>query len=541
MAPDFQVDGSPYETPLPAADEDYAQTPPNFGDRLSALFHTFSNQTGTEAGAEFSGQGAYRSDFWLGTLPRAIANLGAADAGAPPVFDPDLSPIPAPIEDANSINERGPIGPDGKRVHITDTPLSTPVANMVIQAKAAQIQRDGVIARFKNSSSWPVFYGTEMAAFMLDPINAATAFIPGFGEEAVAARLGGGILGRTAGRAVAGATGGAAMQAPLIALRYGLGQEEANDYGLRDAFRDTLFGAAGNAAFHVATGAIGDVIGRRVAASTEGTPASTEAAPASSIDNLDAATKYDAIRTGIAQLTEGRPVDVLPVINMHDLQLVTEAAQLRERDAALASMSVEVHPKAQESADTLASLGEINRQIGSPDITTEERAALSNRRDELLTNTNPETLQEQAASGEIARQVAAQRQNIADRLKQIEGLQTQAAADVALSPLPKLANGQAELYRSGFSSGIADNDFKALDNAIYAPRETVAAPTEMRAGAEPAAPKEAAPAHELSDEERSYLSQEELDEVDASENALSAANERASAYEEAGNCLRAAV
>src|SRR6202012_6017470 len=95
-----------------------------------------------------------------------------------------------------------------------------------------QIQRDGVLQRYAQTSNIVTRFGTGAAAFMLDPLNLATSFVPGVWEDAIAARFGyatarAAPLGvRVAARVGAGATGGIAAQAPLSALRYGLSQEE---------------------------------------------------------------------------------------------------------------------------------------------------------------------------------------------------------------------------------------------------------------------------------------------------------------------------
>jgi hypothetical protein len=526
---DFMVDGQPAEAPLAAADKDYAATPPSYGDAFAAMF-----QQGSTGGMlqRWQERAAYQPGV-SGTLGRAFANLAAADAGAPPVYDQDLSPIPSPMLSADEANTKyAPLGPDGKPAKITETPIPDALAQMIGKAKADEIQRAGVIARFENSRSLPVTFGTGAVAFMLDPVNAASAFIPGFGEETVAARLGGGLLGRTAGRLVEGATGGALAQAPLSALRYGLGQEEASDYGLRDAFRDVLFGAAGNAAVHVGLGTVGDVLGRSGTAA----PIPREVAP---VVNSDATTKYDAMRASVAQVAEGRPVNVSPIFE-------PKAPQRPE-----------------DIIDFLQSKGGVQNEsgeLGVMDLNRPQKGRFG-----VLVNRNGLSLDYAREAAEEAGFLP-EGSTIADML---DAVQETAAGNPRFRPedavdwmeyqarrraysapedadvwnpndmLSDTAESQRELYANGFTPGISGDDLHALNDAIYFPDQE-----ELSAAPQEKTPEQAAVARaegNLSAEDIASLSDEDRAELDSSAQQMQDAEGRASAYDEAGSCLGGAA
>jgi hypothetical protein len=305
--PEIVADGSPFQIPESAANEFYAsQTNPGAG--------SFIASTLGEGPAAFLGRAAERgTQAGSSWFDQALNQLGANEAGAE-LPEPEQTPTMAP-EDYNRLY--APTGPDGKQVSIGDQPMPEGLARTIGQQKSDAMEREGVLSRFANTHSGVTTFAAGAAASMLDPLNAATAFIPGVGEEAIAARLGGGILGRTAGRVVAGAGIGAAAQAPASALRLGLAPEEASDYGMRDALRDVLYSAAGVAALHTGLGSVGELLGRSgeagQAATAEGatqTPAVGQAAPRA----LDAQTQNAAMRSAVGEMAEGRPVDVAPVL-----------------------------------------------------------------------------------------------------------------------------------------------------------------------------------------------------------------------------------
>src|SRR5260221_2550569 len=295
---DLIADGQPFETPLAGAMPGYAATPPSVGSALGAMFGE-SSTVGYIARA-------YQRSRYYPSHPEGELGLELP----PEIASPTLTP-----EEYNA--KYAPLGADGKRVSLVGRPMPEGAAQLVGKAKADEIERHGIIARFSAAHSFPVNFGVGMTAFLLDPLNAATAFIPGIGEEAVLARLGGGLAARMTARVVSGGTAGAAGQAPLSAIRYGLGQQEASDYSVRDAFRDMLFAAAGNAVIHAGFGGLREAgILKADAAllyARKGT-AGAQAAPPGSAGPfpLDAGAPPQAMRAATATIPERRPGEVIP-------------------------------------------------------------------------------------------------------------------------------------------------------------------------------------------------------------------------------------
>lgn len=512
---DIPADGQPFENPVGAAAESYAMTPPSFGEGFAAMFHESSL---TEPLARWLERGAAGQSGVSGYLARSMLTSSAAEGGFSPEemgLDRYGNALPSPQVTAEQAQERfAPVGPDGKRVPLFDQPLPENLARVIGKAKEDEIAREGVLARFTAAQSGPATFATGVAATMLDPLNVATMLIPGPGEGAIAARLGTGLAARIAARGIAGAAGATLGQAPAVALRYGLGREEGSDYGLRDAFRDLLYNAAGGAILQAGFGTAAELL--------RGRPAPTAPAPgagvldyrelegfdpagAAELMRAPASVHWDAMRSAIGQIVDGRPVDVMPVIDEQALRELGQEATLRQRGDELAETikGITVAPEARDAGVTLARLSEVERQLAAPGLEAAERRALLERRDELLTNTSPETLRETAAPLEIRRQVEGELANVADRLRALAAAKAARATEVALSPLPKIAEREADRYRSGWGLGLSDHDFAALDHSVYAPeapaepagaRPAEAPPTPGEGGGAPGAPAQAASA-----------------------------------------------
>jgi N12 class adenine-specific DNA methylase len=255
---DIIPDGKPVEDPEAAADIAYQDIPSTAGESIGEQVGSTLRSAGRVAT-----QGLYRGS---GILPQmlygmtreqeeAAAPFGTTDQMPPPGSEP------TPMLPHEEYQQRyAPLGNDGKPVSLGDGPLPEAVAKLIGEAKREEIERDNVTARFENAHSWPTNFAVGSLGFMLDPLRAATIFVPGIGEEAIMARTGAGIIGRTVARLGAGAASGALAMAPVAALQYGLGQEEASDYGLREALLDTAMGAGLAALTHAGiTGPIKDL------------------------------------------------------------------------------------------------------------------------------------------------------------------------------------------------------------------------------------------------------------------------------------------
>lgn len=444
---DFTTSGQPFETPIGAASESYAQTPPTFSRALGAFFGESSTTAAAARKIERSSYEAmspeeeFQAEGWLAASdPNAIQGQPPREGYLRGLSNEPA--IPTPTLSAEEANKRfAPIGPDGKQTSITDKPITEGAARLIGTAKADEIERQGVLARFAAAHSFPVTFGTGAAAFMLDPVNAASTFLPGIGEEAALAGLGRvglattGIAARTLARTAAGGTSAAIAQAPLSLARYGMGQEEASDYGLREAFRDVAFAAAGGAILHAGFGAAADALRARRAIPAEipETPPgeSVHALPeeAAQVLHADAPTKMDAMRAAVAQVAEGRPVDVETVFKPGERSPADVAAaqrdlyrdgfapgvpdpELRATDEAIYEPKPETVPKPEAPPTEGAPLTEADRQLaeaeaefkrqGEEGLHPEDKAELDQTAAELTQADQHEQAMMQAAQCLVA-------------------------------------------------------------------------------------------------------------------------------------------
>lgn len=246
-----QVPGSPFEAPEESALEKYANTAPSTIEKIgAALGEGPTSPTAKFSFSRYLMNSQYDDSFW-GSVGRGLMQ-GMFNEGAlgPGMEAPDFTSLKkAPIVPADEVNERfGPVGPDGKKEKITDKPLPEPVAQRMGEARAAQIEREGIFRRYEANHGWLVNRATDMAA-MLDPLNMASMVVPGLGEEAILgqlARVGiqGSLAARTLARVGAGSTAGAAGMVPVAALQWGLAANEGADFGIRDFMSDVLMGGA---------------------------------------------------------------------------------------------------------------------------------------------------------------------------------------------------------------------------------------------------------------------------------------------------------
>jgi hypothetical protein len=324
---DFIADGQPWEAPDEAANQAYAATSPGVGAALGSQAMSAIGSLG-----RWLQESLYEPEGIGARIGRSLMQSSEIEGGVPPeerVIGPDLAPLPGENLPAAEIDKRyAPIGNDGKPVSIANgRDMPDKLGSLLGDAKRQEIERNNIWSRYAGAHSWPTNFAVGALGFMLDPLNAATLFMPGLGEEAVlsgAARLGfpaTGALARVGARGIAGAVTGAAAQAPIAGLRYGLGLEENSDYGLREAFWDLAANAAGGAIMHAGFGALADLArGRGVAPPEVAPPA--EAAPRALTPELraeaepllaaDAVTKHEALRAAVSQELDGRPVDVKP-------------------------------------------------------------------------------------------------------------------------------------------------------------------------------------------------------------------------------------
>ncbi len=231
--PEIIADGSPFQTPLAAAEEGYSRaTNPGLGAFVGANLADAATGWLARAGERGTVQGSSFFD-------RFLANSAgfAPEAGVLPP-EPTVSPDMAPEQYNQAYAPRDAAG---TIIPIGDKPMPEALAKIIGQQKAESLQRESVLSRYAATHAGPTTFAVGTAASMLDPLNVGALFVPGIGEGALATRLGGGLAARIGARVIAGAETGAAFQAPFSALKLGLAPEEASDYGMRDAMRELLY------------------------------------------------------------------------------------------------------------------------------------------------------------------------------------------------------------------------------------------------------------------------------------------------------------
>lgn len=557
---DFIVDSKPFETPINAADQGYANISPPWGRAILSM----AEESSPLAALSRAGQ---RGQFeGSSVFDRAMYDTLTTDPNTGMPVDPNApisGSIKTPMLEPDEANKL--YAPEGTK--ITDKPIPEGIAKLVGTEKARQIDRESIISRFQNNHNFLTNFGVGMTGFLMDPLNLATMFVPGIGEEtaaAGAARVGlTGFAARTATRVISGAATGALAQSPLVALKYGLSQEDASGYDLKSAFRDLFYNAAGAAIFSAGLGAIGDMLGGR--AETRPVPESGNIPPAesalrqrllsstaltspdsdiSAIVNADAPTKHTAMSTAISQIVEGRPVDVMPIFNERDLRLLTEESQLTNRDIALQqSLSGVDVESARAASKTLDRLNAVESQLSNEGLAPETRRTLMTRRDELLSDTTPEALRAAAAPVARERVVTAERSNIASRLEEIRSQRMSQDLEAITSNLPRLPQAQKAIYDNGFAQGIPQGEFDNTMKAIYEPTKVEAPGIEMpNAETIPATAIDRALADaeagiKALKESGAKLHPEDAAEIAASENGITKAESMFDTFKAAALCL----
>jgi hypothetical protein len=110
---------------------------------------------------------------------------------------------------------------------------------------------------------------------------------------------------------------------------------------------------------------------------------------------------------------------------------LSEEAELRERHGVLSGQIEGLPPGDQGAAETLARVRQVESELGEA-TTADERRELSNRRDELLTDTTPEDLEAAVAPIEQRRAMASEQSAIDDRLQEIDYERGQAQLEQAM-------------------------------------------------------------------------------------------------------------
>lgn len=205
----------------------------------------------------------------------------------------ELSPVTSPEE----LNEE--FGYLGLKF---EGPTRRRVAEILAKQKREDLIRQDVLSRSPGG-----FVGTgavltaSLAGAIIDPLNVAVSFIPIVGEARAA--IWAARVGRNTARLSRGAVEGVVGNALIEPAVFTLSRAQQLDYDMTDALLNIGLGGFIGGGLHVAGGKFGDFLSRQ-------TPEVREA----------------ALRGSVAQVAQGRTVDIEPVVRPEVRQSVTPEA-----------------------------------------------------------------------------------------------------------------------------------------------------------------------------------------------------------------------
>lgn len=202
--------------------------------------------------------------------------------------------VPTPMLSAEEANDRYGIGDQLK----WDQPVREGIAQELHKLKREELRRMDILSRSPGGFGLGVAqFGVGLAVSALDPINVASAFVPVVGPARYGAMLAkaSGAGGRFAVRAGVGATEGALGAALVEPLVYGLAQSEQQEYDALDSLMNVGMGIGLGGGLR----SIGGVFADRITGQFR-----------KIVNTIPNETHVGAMNSTIAQIVEGRPVDV---------------------------------------------------------------------------------------------------------------------------------------------------------------------------------------------------------------------------------------
>jgi hypothetical protein len=190
--------------------------------------------------------------------------------------------VPRMVLPAEEANER--YGIPGHLTFDRDTPQS--IAEELHDLKREELKRKSILSRGQGGVLETLGqFGVGLGVSALDPLNIASAFIPVVGPTRYA--LWAARMGTTGARAARGSIEGAVGATLLEPVIYAGARQEQADYDATDSLLNIAFGTVLGGGLHAGLGKIGDLIQQnRLAEPT--------------------------LRSAIAAVNDGRPVDVAP-------------------------------------------------------------------------------------------------------------------------------------------------------------------------------------------------------------------------------------
>lgn len=207
-----------------------------------------------------------------------------------------LAPEPSNVLTAEEANAH--YGLEGHLAFDADTP--EPVAASLRRQKDRELTLLDIRRRADAGIGTALTAG--LLGSMLDPLNVGLAFVPVVGQTRYAAMVA--RMGAPGARAAKGAIEGGVGAALLEPIVYaGAQREQWEDYTAVDSLMNLVFGSALGAGLHMGAGYLGD----RLKAREEASPLQRQ------IDDLPRQDQETLLRTAVAAIEEGRPVDVAPL------------------------------------------------------------------------------------------------------------------------------------------------------------------------------------------------------------------------------------
>lgn len=202
---------------------------------------------------------------------------------------------PSPTLSADEANARFGITDKAGKVHLKwDSPVKEGLARELHDLKRTELLREDTLNRSPGGFGLGVAqFGVGLAVTAIDPINVASAFVPVVGPAKYAALIGKAAspLAKFGIRAGVGAAEGAVGAALVESIVYPLAQSEQRDYDAVDSLMNIGFGVTLGGGLRSFGGLLGDRIFKQV-------------------QNISPETHVAAMRSGIAQIVDGRPVDI---------------------------------------------------------------------------------------------------------------------------------------------------------------------------------------------------------------------------------------
>lgn len=197
-----------------------------------------------------------------------------------------------------------------------ERPMTEAAAKLIAEAKRAEIIRQDVASRAPGVSGFAATLAGSLVATAIDPLEVASAFVPVVSQARAAgliARLGA-VRGRAAVGAIEGAVGNALFE-PVFGT---LSVQQQLDYGMADALLNVGLGGAIGGLAGTALG----VAARRIELDRTRPPFDATVPsdvrpvqPPEIVRRMENETAIAAHRAAIAQVAEGRAVDVSPYVS----------------------------------------------------------------------------------------------------------------------------------------------------------------------------------------------------------------------------------